>query len=177
MAKVRRNDPCPCGSAKKAKRCCHGPVTYIDVRMLPVDMTQGAVDVLRHTSEIEMRAAFDQLVYLPEVDLSLQVPLSAIVTPDVEKALSALRDNDDEEFDRVLQPVVASLDSVDRRVELARSVVALWDQGRIPETLAAVAIMELDREESILFKSAVAESLAVLAGDQRTPSGLLIASR
>ena len=100
--------------------------------------------------------------------------MPAIVTPDVDQAISALRDNDGEEFDRVLERVVTTFDTVDRRVALARAVVALRDDGRIPDVLAAIAIMELDREESILFKSAVAESLGVLAGDQRTPSGLLI---
>ncbi len=60
MAKVQRNDPCPCGSAKKAKRCCHGPVKYIDVRIMPLDMTQEAVDFLRHTSRIDIRAALQR---------------------------------------------------------------------------------------------------------------------
>jgi len=39
-----------------------------------------------------------------------------------------------------------------------------------------VAVIELDRPESITFRSSVAESLAVLAGEQRTPAGLLLAT-
>jgi SEC-C motif len=176
MAKVQRNRPCPCGSGQKAKRCCYGPIRFADVRVMPLDMTQEAVDALRHTSEVEMRAHFDQLAYLPEIDLSLQVPLPALVTPDLAQAISALRDKDVEEFDRVLERIVPTVDTEERRIDLARAVLALRDQGRISDALAAIAVMELDRKESILFKSSVAESLGVLAGDQRTPSGLLIAT-
>ena len=46
MAKVKRNGPCTCGSGKKAKRCCHGPITYVDVRIMPLDMTDAAISVL-----------------------------------------------------------------------------------------------------------------------------------
>jgi hypothetical protein len=177
MAKVQRNRPCPCGSGKKAKRCCHGPIRYFDVRIMPLDMTEDAVAHLRSTDVVEMRAFFDQLMYLPEVDLSLQVTLPGIITPDLDQAITALRDGDDDGFDQALERLVATLDTVDRRIDLARAVVALRDQGRIPETLAAIAVVELDRPESILFKSSVAEAISILAGDQRTPSGLLVAAR
>jgi hypothetical protein len=176
MAKVQRNDPCPCGSGNKAKRCCYGPERTIDVRVMPLDITQDAVSVLRATSEIELRVLFDELLYLPEMDLSLQVPLPGIITPEIDQAISALQDDDGEKFDRVLATVVPTVDTVERRVNLAQAVIALRDQGRISAKLAAMAIFELDREQSILFTSAVAESIGVLAGDHRTPSGLLIAS-
>lgn len=176
MAKVQRNQPCPCGSGSKAKRCCYGPERLIDVRIMPLDLTQDAISVLRATSEIELRGIFDQLFYLPEIDLSLQVPLPGIITPEIDQAISALRNDDGEEFDRVLAQVVPTVDTVDQRINLAQAVMALRDQGRIPIKLAAMAIFELDREQSILFASSVAESIGVLAGDQRTPSGLLVAS-
>ena len=38
-------------------------------------------------------------------------------------------------------------------------------------------MIELDQEDSAFFRSSVAQSLAVLAGDQPTPSGLLVAAR
>ena len=177
MAKVRRNGPCPCGSAKKAKRCCHGPITYVDVRIMPLDMIDVALSVLRSTSEIELRAHFDKLIYLPEIDLSLQVPLPGIITPDLDHAIEALRDDDGDEFDRILDRVVPTVDTVQRRIDLACAAIALRDQQRIPAVLAAIAVLDLDREESILFTSSVAESISVLAGDQRTPSGLVVAAR
>jgi hypothetical protein len=56
-------------------------------------------------------------------------------------------------------------------------VITLRDQGRIPATLAALAVFSLDRERSTFFLSSVAESIAVMAGDKRTPAGLLVADR
>ena len=63
------------------------------------------------------------------------------------------------------------------RLLLGRAVVILRDAGAISKRLAALAFIELDQEDSAFFRSSVAESLAVLAGDQRTPSGLLVAAR
>lgn len=177
MAKIPRNAPCPCGSGQKAKRCCHGPTEFVDIRIMPLEMSQQAVDELARTGQAEMRHLFSRLLDLPELDLSLQVPLPAILTPDVDRAVEALRVRDVDEFDRVLPRVLSELDTVARRLDLARAVVALRDAGRIPRQLAALAVMDLDCEGSALFTSSVAESLGVLAGDQRTPGGLLVATR
>ena len=43
--------------------------------------------------------------------------------------------------------------------------------------LAAIAVFDLDRPDSSLFMSSVAESIGVLAGEERTPTGLLVAAR
>src|ERR1700728_346282 len=130
MGKVQRNQPCPCGSGSKAKRCCYGPEQIIEVRVMPLDLTEDAISVLRATSVIELRALFDQLFYLPELDLSLQVPLPGVITPEIDQAISALRDEDGERFDRALATVVPSVDTVDHRITLARATIALRDQGR-----------------------------------------------
>jgi hypothetical protein len=177
MAKVRRNGPCPCGSGRKAKRCCAGLAQVVDVGFLPSEMFEAAIAELPGTSQIDMRALFEQLLYLPEIDLSLQVPLPGILTPEMDRAIRALREDDGEEFDRALVQLVPLVDTADRRIELARAVLSLRDGGRIPRKLAAMAVLELDRQTSTFFLSSVAESLAVLAGDRRTPSGLLVASR
>ena len=177
MAKVKRNEPCPCGSGNKAKRCCYGPTKFVDVRVMPLEMSREALEVLAGTEKIEMRALLDRLVDLPELDLSLQTPLSGIVTPQVDRAVRALHHEDEDEFDRALAQVVPLVDTVDRRIDLAQAVIALRDQGRVPPKLAAMAVFELDRPQSILFMSSVAESMAVLAGEQRTPAGLVVAAR
>jgi len=175
MAKVQRNSPCPCGSGIKAKRCCYAPQK--ELRALPVDLRQQAISDLVGTERVEMYALFDELVYLPEIDISLQVRMPGILTPEIDLAVDALRTDDGEEFDEALPAVVRMVDTVDRRLELARAVVRLRDDGRIPSRLAALAILELDREYSTLFRSSVAQSLAVLAGEERTPTGLLVAAR
>jgi hypothetical protein len=177
MAKVRRNAPCPCGSGNKAKRCCHGPVEYLDVRIMPLEVYRDSLCELAETTRVEFDDLFAELVDLPELDLSLQVPLPSIWTPAIERAVSALDDDDEEAFDTALSDVVSGVDTTVSRLLLGRAVVILRDAGAISKKLAALAIIELDQEDSAFFRSSVAESLAVMAGDQRTPSGLLVAAR
>ena len=128
------------------------------------------------TTRDEFEALLAELVNLPEFDLSLQVPLPSIWTPDLDRADKALHDDDTEEFDETLTRVVAKLDTVVQRLLLARAVVVLRDAVRLSKKLAALAVIELDREYSAFFASSVAESIAVVAGDQRTPSGLMVAT-
>jgi hypothetical protein len=177
MAKIRRNEPCPCGSGSKAKRCCEAPHAYVDVRVLPLDLCQNVVNDLPGSTQAEMRALFDQLVYLPAVDGSLRVRLPDIITTDMDRAINALRDDHGTAFDEALGRVVPAVDTLEHRIELAQAVIALRDQGRIPAKLAAVAVLELDREESVFFLSSVAESLAALTASEPTPAGLLTATR
>jgi SEC-C motif-containing protein len=177
MAKIRRNEPCPCGSGSKAKRCCEAPHAYVDVRVMPLDLCQKVVNDLPGSTQAEMRALFDLLVYLPAVDASLQVPLPGIITADVDRAINALRDDHGMAFDDALGRVVPAVDTLERRIELAQAVIALRDQGRIPAKLAAVAVLELDREESVFFLSSVAESLAALAESEPIPAEQLTSTR
>jgi len=176
MAKVKRNGPCPCGSGQKAKRCCPAPTQILEARIIPPELMTDLLLELSDTSKIEMHALFEQLIYLPELDLSLQVPLPVIRTPDIDRAVRALMDDDTDEFDSALAQVVPIVDTVCNRLLLARAVVILRDAGKIPRKLAALAVLELDREASTFFMSSVAESLSLLAGDRRTPSGLLVAA-
>ena len=176
MAKVRRNAPCPCGSGSKAKRCCYGTRESLHDGMLPKEVGDGAIADLQGTDEIELRTYFDQLLDLPEIDVSLQVRLPGIITPDMERAINALRDDDGDGFDDALDKVLDAIDSPERRLALAEAVLRLRDQGQIKRKFAAMAVLELDRPESMIFRSSVAESLAVLAGEQRTPAGLLLAT-
>ena len=74
-----------------------------------------------------------------------------------------------------LEKVVPMVDKVDRRIDLARAVVALRDQGRISPKLAAMAVFELDRPDSVLFMSSVAESIARFSrkpDDERVMRGI-----
>ncbi|HEY3843617.1 MAG TPA: hypothetical protein VGL48_10240 [Acidimicrobiales bacterium] len=177
MAKVKRNGPCPCGSGSKAKRCCYGNEQFFDNELVPKELCAEVITDLAGTSKLEMRSLFDQLVYLSELDLSLQVPLPVIRTPHLDRAIRALQDDEDDLFDQELAHVVPMVDDAEHRSTLARAVLALRDQGSVPKKLAALAVLELDRKTSTFFISSVAESIAVLAGDQRTPSGLLVAAR
>ncbi len=172
MAKIRRNEPCPCGSGSKAKRCCYGNNEETEIHCLPFELCEAVVPDLWGLDDDELRSLFDELLYLPEIDTSLQLRLG-ILTPTMDSAIGAIQDDDVDVLDEVFDKVVAEVDSPSRRIELAQAVTTLRDQGRIPADLAATAILELDRKESTFFLSSVAESLAVLAGDRSTPTGLL----
>lgn len=176
MAKIKRNGPCPCGSGSKAKRCCYGTQESVHDGMLPREVGDAAIEDLNGTDEIELRAYFDGLLDLPELDVSLQVRLPGIITPDMDSAIDALRDDDYDSFDEALDKVLAAIDSPEQRLALAEAVLRLRDHGQIKRKFAAMAVLELDRPESILFRSSVAESLAVLAGEQQTPAGLFLAT-
>ena len=140
------------------------------------EVADAAIDDLGETDEIELRAYFDRLVDLPELDVSLQVRLPGITTLDMERAIDALRDDDWDSFDDALDQVIDAIDSPERRLALAEAVLRLRDQGHITRKFAAMAVLELDRPESLVFRSSVAESLAVLAGEQHTPAGLFLAT-
>ncbi len=176
MAKIRRNEPCPCGSGSKAKRCCYGNFETIEGHCLPPELCEGVVPDLRGIDEVELRYLFDELLYLPELDTSLQLRLG-ILTPTMDSAIRSIQDDDVDVLDAVFDKVMAEVDSPSRRLELAQAVITLRDEGRIPADLAATAVLELDRKESTFFLSSVAESLAVLAGDRNTPTGLLLATQ
>jgi uncharacterized protein YecA (UPF0149 family) len=45
MAKVKRNEPCPCGSGIKAKRC-QPTHRFIDIRVLPLELCDKVVNDL-----------------------------------------------------------------------------------------------------------------------------------
>ena len=122
------------------------------------------------------RSLYLQLLALPEIEPALQTHLG-ILTPDMERAIDALQNDDDEEFELALDKVVPEVDSIDRRMELARAVIALRNRGCIPPKLAAAAVIELDLKESMLFRFSVAESLEVLAAYGRSPTGLTAAPR
>ena len=78
MAKVQRNGPCPCGSGNKAKRCClkERSAAESPTRLLPLEVCRDAALDLEGVSNAEIHALFDEMIYLPELDISLQVRLA-----------------------------------------------------------------------------------------------------
>ena len=125
----QRNGPCPCGSGAKAKRCCYGNESNFDNGVIDPEICAQAFGDLAGITESEMRALFDQLLFLPELDLSLQVPLPPLCTPHLEGAVAALQDDDPDTFDDELMNVVSAIDHPDRRRALADAVIALRDRG------------------------------------------------
>jgi hypothetical protein len=178
MAKVRRNEPCPCGSAKKAKRCCLSPerrAAATQVRRAFRDLCQDVARDLDGVDRAEFDDLFHEAIHLPELDLSLQVRLPALSSPAVERARAALNDDDTDAFDDALWDVAEQLDTPQRRLALARAILDYRDAGNVDPKVAAVAVFDLsDGTDSAVLISSIAESIGVSTGDTRTPAGLLV---
>jgi hypothetical protein len=85
-----------------------------------LDLCHHVLNDLVGTDKTEVRPLFDQLLNLPELDSSLPVRAPDILTPDIDRAIIALRTGDDEDFDRALEQVLPTLDTLNNRVALAR---------------------------------------------------------
>ena len=178
MAKVGRNDACRCGSGVKAKRCCLAdPSSAVSTprarlaRLKPI----VAADVLGIDREW-FGELYEEVLALPELDLSLHLRLPAVLTPEIEEAMFAFTDKDEDAFERALRTVVESLGTVEHRLELAEAVLLLRDEGAVSPEVAAVAIFDLNDERSQLLLSSLAQAIAVKSGAEATPSGLILAS-
>jgi hypothetical protein len=180
MAKIGRNEPCPCGSGRKAKRCCgvaRGPCEDELARAFLAGQALAASLRLAGCESDDLERLWDELLELPERHLSLHLPLPRLVTPELERLMEALRDGDAEEVGDALDDTVARLDTPAARAALARSVVDLRDAGRLEARLAAAAILELASRSRRLMRVALVEAAAVAAGVARTPGGLVVAHR
>ena len=179
MAKIRRNDPCPCGSKQKAKRCCYSSERLAadsQVRRAFRELCQQVARDLRDVERAEFDELFHQAIHLPELDLSLQVRLPKVISPEIERARAALDDEDEDAFDDALWEVAPQFDTPPRRLELARAIIALRDAGKVDPKIAAVAVFDLSEgDSSAVFISSIAEAIGVSAGDSRTPAGLYVA--
>ena len=179
MGAAGRNERCGCGSDRKAKRCCgvqRGPSEADLARAFLAAQMRLAARLLRRCSEEEMGELFEEMIDLPCVDTSLQIPLPRLLTPDVHRLLSAVEEDDLDEIDDALPAVLARVDTPVARAELARAVLRLRDGGRIDPKVAAVALIELSAPKLRgLVGSAVVHAARVDVGEVATPSGLLVA--
>ena len=178
MAKIGRNDPCPCASARKAKHCCYSAdrlASEARARSAFRDLCQQAAEDLTDVDREELAELFHEALHLPETDLSLQIRLPTIFSLEIERARAAADDDDDDAFDEAVIEVARQLNTTERRLELARAIVAMRGAGGVEPGVAAAAVFDLSEVGSAVFVSSVAESIAVSAGDARTPAGLLVA--
>lgn len=180
MAKIGRNKPCPCGSGRKAKRCCsvpRGPAEDELARAFVAGEALVASTWLAGCEDVELESIWDELFELPARHLSLHLPLPRLVTPELERLIEALRDDAAGEDDGALDDALARLDTPAARAILARAVIDLRDAGLLGGRLAAVAILDLATVSSTLLQVSLVEAAAVAAGVARTPAGLIVAHR
>jgi hypothetical protein len=177
--KVGRNSPCPCGSQLKAKRCCLAE-PHLRITTPRATLARLESDIAGDLAGIDhdrFRSLYDEMIYLPELDMSLHMRLPGLHTPEIARAADALTAGDDDRFDAALSDARSAVDTIERRLQLAQAVIALRESGSVSRALAAVAIIDLNQPDSALVTSALAQAIAVAAGNEPTPTGLLIASR
>ncbi len=179
MGAAGRNEQCRCGSGRKAKRCWglqRGPSESDLVRAFLASQVGTAARVLRGCSDEELDDLEAEMLELPTIDTSLQLPLPRLLTPDVDRLLVAIEEGDLDGIDDALPAVLTRVDTPVARAGLARAVLSLRDRGRIDPKVAAVALVELSAPElQRLVSSAVVEAAGVVLGEVATPTGLLVA--
>jgi hypothetical protein len=179
MSRVGRNQPCPCGSGRKTKRCCgqqRGPSERDRAKARLAHHATHAARTLAHVSERRLLELFRELPDLPERDLSLLVALPAFVSPELARLYRAIAADDIDHADELLPAVLERLDTPQARARLADAIAKLQAAGRLDPLLAAAAHIDLDSRSQLLIRASLIEAAALAAGATRTPGGLLLAA-
>lgn len=178
MASQGRNQPCRCGSGRKAKFCCgvtRGPSEADLAKAFLAGQARRAAGALARFSSDEFRELHGEMAELPGLHSSLQVPLPRLVTPAVEALLQAVEDDDVDALEQALPAVLATVDTPLERARLARAVVELRDAGRVPVPVAATALVDLGSPQlDTLVTAGLVRAAMVALGAARTPGGLLV---
>ena len=179
MAKIGRNELCGCGSGLKVKRCCgiaRGPSEESLARAFLMNAAREVAGSAGALGEREFAVLLAELVDLPCLDLSLQVELPKLLSPALGRLCEAIAEDDELAGEAVIDEVFAELDTPLARARLARAVIAARDAGRCGRRLAAVALIDLASGSRQLFGASVIQAVAVRAGVERTPGGVLLAA-
>ena len=149
MAKVGRNQPCPCGSGRKAKRCCGvqgGPSEESLARAFLAHASREAAWELRNVSDREFERLLGELPELPELDLSLHAVLPKLVSPALDRFCDAFAADDPVAAEGPFDELLGAIDTPLERARLARAVIAARASGRLGDKLAATALIDLASE-------------------------------
>jgi hypothetical protein len=111
---------------------------------------------------------------LPSLDLSCQLRLPRVLSPELERLRSLIADGDGDEILEALPDALVQVDSPLVRADLARAVLALREAGSVSEEVAAAALLDLDSDADALVREALVAALAVDCGVARTPAGLVM---
>lgn len=178
MARSGRNEPCPCGSGLKVKRCCgveRGPSEDELDRAYLSGQALAAALQLAPLDDLELEDLRDAMLELPANDLGLQAPLPPLTTPDFARLCDAVADDDPDAGAEPLDAVLARVDAVHLRARLVRRLVALHAAGLVEPDLAALAVVDLASRSQEFVRSSLIEAVAVSVGITPTPSGLVVA--
>jgi len=176
---VGRNQPCPCGSGVKAKRCCgvrRGPSEAELAKAFLREQCRVSSPALRRAiNDVDdLIALYEAVAELPSLDLSCQLRLPRLSSPELDRLRSAIADDGVEEIREAPPDALVQVDNPLVRADLARAVLALREAGRVTEEVAAAALVDLDSDADALVREALVAALAVDCGAARTPSGLVL---
>ena len=179
MPKPGRNDPCPCGSGRKTKRCCgqqRGPSEEELASGHVAQLARQAAHDLAGLSDRALDHLWEGLMDLPGEDYSLLVTLPQLIGPDLQRLREAIEHDDPDWGWDALTAVHKQIDTPQQRARLADAIVRLRDKGRINRRQAAYALLDLSTRSTRLVTASLLEAVAVSVGASRTPGGLHIAA-
>jgi hypothetical protein len=172
-----RNEPCPCGSGRKTKRCCgqrRGPAEDQLARAHLAALARQAIPDPAELSDRALDHPWEGLADLPSVDFSLLV--TKLIGPDLQRLREAVEHDDPDWGWDALTAVHTQIDTPQQRARLADAIVQLRDQRRINRRQAAYALLDLDSRSPRFIAASLLEAVAVSVGTSRTPGGLHIAA-
>jgi hypothetical protein len=175
-----RNDPCPCGSGRKTKRCCgerRGPSEDQLARARLAALGRQAIDDLLDLSDRTLDRLEENLWRLPELDLSLHAKPPELSEPEQKRLRQAMAA--DRHDDAASDTVIAAADRLDtpqQRARMADALLQLRDRGWISHAQTAFALYDLSRSSSRLMIASAIYALGTHFGGDATPAGLLVAA-
>lgn len=179
MPRPGRNQPCPCGSGRKTKRCCgehRGPSEEQLARAHLAELCHQTIHELDGLPDRALDHLAEELFDLPALDLSLLVTLPRLIGPDLERLREAI-EHDDPEWGRdALTAIHKQINTPQQRARLADAIIRLRDQHRIGRRQAAYALLNLHSKSNRFIAASLLEAVAVHTGVKRTPGGLKIAA-
>jgi SEC-C motif len=178
VAKLRRNEPCPCGSGRKVKRCCgqqRGPLPEALAWQCLHEQARKFAPILRGYDELEIDQLLENVIQLPVHHLGLQVPLPRIFPPELEWLRADIENGTDDLVDSV-QDAAAAIDGPHLRLTLAAAAAQLCHDDKIDLEDLAVIIVDLARPTSLFVSASLIAATAVNLGRRPTPAGLHVAA-
>jgi cytosine/adenosine deaminase-related metal-dependent hydrolase len=175
VGNVGRNDPCPCGSGRKAKRCCgveRGPGEESVARAFLSHVSRDAAAALDGVLEPEIEALLEPLRELPVVHPSMRVELPEGVAPTLERLTDTYAVGDVNGAWGPLDTILEEIDTPIERARLVRVVLALHEEGRLDEHAAAAAALELAGGSRELLRECMTEAIAVWVSDAYVRRGI-----
>ena len=174
-----RNDPCPCGSGRKTKRCCgqrRGPSDEQLARARLATLAHDSVHDLARLSDDALEILWEGLFDLPTIDLALHVKLPELITPELQRLRDAVADDDPDRGWDELRTVTNQIDTPQQRARLADAILRLRARRCLTRTQAAYAIYHLNTPSQHLLAASLTHTIAIAVGASRTPGGLRIAA-